>query len=307
MGAYLAKRLAQSVIVVAAVVFIVFIMMFLSGNPALLLLPPDASREEVLEFSRQMGFDRPLWEQFLSFAGNLLQGDFGRSWRFQAPALPLVLERFPATIELALAALVFSLIIAVPVGVLSAVRRNTVFDGAAMVLAMIGQSAPAFWLGIMLILVFAVDFGLFPTSGREGLSSLVLPAVTLGLTLAGRNARLIRSSMLEVLNEDYIKTARAKGLTESRVIGKHAFRNALLPVVTVVGLELGHLLGGAVVVETVFAWPGVGLLAVQAVLGRDYPIVQAVIVISALVFVLTNLLIDLLYVWLDPRISYQGR
>jgi ABC-type dipeptide/oligopeptide/nickel transport system permease component len=307
MGAYLAKRLAQSVIVVAAVVFIVFIMMFLSGNPALLLLPPDASREEVLEFSRQMGFDRPLWEQFLSFAGNLLQGDFGRSWRFQAPALPLVLERFPATIELALAALIFSLVIAVPVGVISAVRRNTVFDGAAMVLALIGQSAPAFWLGIMLILVFAVDFGLFPTSGREGLSSLVLPAVTLGLTLAGRNARLIRSSMLEVLNEDYIRTARAKGLTEGRVIGKHALRNALLPVVTVVGLELGHLLGGAVVVETVFAWPGIGLLAVQAVLGRDYPIVQAVIVISALVFVLTNLLIDLLYVWLDPRISYQGR
>jgi ABC-type dipeptide/oligopeptide/nickel transport system permease component len=305
MAAYLVKRLAQAVIVIAAVVFIVFIMMFLSGNPALLLLPPDASREDVLEFSRQMGFNRPLWEQFLGFAGNLLHGDFGRSWRFQAPALPLVLERLPATIELALSALLFSLLIAVPVGVISAVKRNTVFDGAAMVFALIGQSAPAFWLGIMLILLFAVQLELVPTSGREEWNSLILPAVTLGLTIAGRNARLVRSSMLEVLNEDYIRTARAKGLSEWRVINKHALKNALLPVVTVVGLELGHLLGGAVVVETVFAWPGVGLLAVQAVLGRDYPIVQAVIIISALIFVVTNLLIDLLYTWLDPRISYQ--
>jgi ABC-type dipeptide/oligopeptide/nickel transport system permease component len=305
MAAFLVKRLAQSMIVIAAVVFIVFIMMFLSGDPALLLLPPDASREDIVEFRRQMGFDRPLWEQFFSFAGNLLQGDFGRSWRFQAPALPLVLERLPATIELAVAALVCSLLIAVPLGVVSAVRRNTIFDGVAMVFALIGQSTPAFWLGIMLILVFAVQFGMFPTSGREGLDSLVLPAVTLGLTLAGRNARLVRSSMLEVLNEDYVRTARAKGLSERRVIGKHALKNALLPVLTVVGLELGHLLGGAVVVETVFAWPGIGLLAVQSVLGRDYPVVQAIIIISALVFVLTNLLIDLLYTWLDPRISYQ--
>jgi ABC-type dipeptide/oligopeptide/nickel transport system permease component len=305
MAAFLVKRLAQSMIVIAAVVFIVFIMMFLSGDPALLLLPPDASREDIVEFRRQMGFDRPLWEQFFSFAGNLLQGDFGRSWRFQAPALPLVLERLPATIELAVAALVCSLLIAVPLGVVSAVRRNTIFDGVAMAFALIGQSTPAFWLGIMLILVFAVQFGMFPTSGREGLDSLVLPAVTLGLTLAGRNARLVRSSMLEVLNEDYVRTARAKGLSERRVIGKHALKNALLPVLTVVGLELGHLLGGAVVVETVFAWPGIGLLAVQSVLGRDYPVVQVIIIISALVFVLTNLLIDLLYTWLDPRISYQ--
>jgi peptide/nickel transport system permease protein len=305
MLAYLLKRLAQSVIVVAAVVFIVFIMMFLSGDPALLLLPPDASPDDIAQFRQQMGFDRPLWEQFLSFAGSLLHGDFGRSWRFQAPVLPLVLERLPATIELAVAALVCSLLIAIPVGVISAVRRNTFFDGFAMVFALIGQSTPAFWLGIMLILVFAVQFGMFPTSGREDWDSLVLPAVTLGLTLAGRNARLVRSSMLEVLNEDYVRTARAKGLTEWRVISKHALRNALLPVITVVGLELGHLLGGAVVVETVFAWPGVGLLAVQSVLGRDYPVVQAIIVISALVFVLTNLLIDLLYTWLDPRISYQ--
>jgi peptide/nickel transport system permease protein len=305
MGAYLVRRLAQSLIVIAAVVFIVFIMMFLSGNPALLLLPPDASREEILEFSRQMGFDRPLWEQFFSFAGNLLQGDFGRSWRFQAPVLPLVLERLPATIELAVASLALSLVIAVPIGVISAVKRNTFIDGATMVFALIGQSTPGFWLGIMLILVFAVQLGLVPTSGREHWSSIILPAVTLGLTLAGRNARLVRSSVLEVLNEDYIRTARAKGLPEWRVVTMHGLRNALLPVVTVVGLELGHLLGGAVVIETVFAWPGIGLLAVQGVLGRDYPVVQAVIIISALIFVITNLLIDLLYTYLDPRVSLQ--
>jgi ABC-type dipeptide/oligopeptide/nickel transport system permease component len=307
MGAYLARRLAQSLIVVVAVVFIVFMLMFLSGNPALLLLPPDASREDILAFSHQMGFDRPLWEQFLRFAGNLLLGDFGRSWRFQAPVLPLVLERLPATIELALASLTLSLAIAVPLGVISAVKRNTLIDGLSMVLALIGQSTPAFWLGIMLILVFAVDLGLLPTSGREDWSSIILPAVTLGLTLAGRNARLVRSSVLEVLGEDYIRTARAKGLPEWRVVTMHGLRNALLPVVTVVGLELGHLLGGAVVVETVFAWPGIGLLAVQAVLGRDYPIVQAVIIVSALIFVITNLLIDLLYTYLDPRISLQGQ
>src|SRR5438270_8532752 len=187
MTAFLFKRLAQAVIVIAAVVFIVFIMMFISGNPAQLLLPPDASREDILQFSQQMGFDRPLWEQFFSFAGNLLHGDFGRSWRFQEPALPLVLERFPATIELAVAALFSSLLIAIPLGVISAVKRNTVVDGSAMVFALLGQSTPPFWLGIMLILVFAVQFGLFPTSGREGLISLVLPALTLGLTLAGRN------------------------------------------------------------------------------------------------------------------------
>jgi ABC-type dipeptide/oligopeptide/nickel transport system permease component len=287
------------------VVFIVFIMMFLSGDPVTLLLPPDASPKDIEEFRRQMGFDRPLWEQFFRFAVNLLQGDFGRSWRFQTPALPLVLERLPATIELAVASLVCSLVIALPLGIISAVRRNTIFDSAAMILALIGQSTPAFWLGIMLILVFAVQFGLFPTSGRDSFDSLVLPAVTLGLTLAGRNARLVRSCALEVLNEHYIRTARAKGLPEWLVVVRHALANALLPAVTVIGLELGHLLGGAVVVETVFAWPGIGLLAVQSVLGRDYPVVQAIIIISALVFVITNLLIDLLYTWLDPRISYQ--
>ena len=288
---------------VAVAVFLVFSMMFLSGDPVLLLLPPDASREEIAAFSRQMGFDQPFLVQFASFAGKLATGDFGMSWRFQEPALKVVLEKLPATIELAVAALVLSLLIAVPVGVLSAVRKDSKVDAFSMIFALLGQSIPGFWLGLMLILVFAVDLGWLPTSGRQGWQYLILPALSLGLALAGRNARLVRSCMLEVLNEDYIRTARAKGLPEWKVINKHALRNAMLPIVTLVGLELGSLLGGAVVTESVFSWPGIGLLAVQAINGRDYPVVQAVIIISALGFVLINLAVDLLYPKLDPRIT----
>jgi peptide/nickel transport system permease protein len=303
MSAFVVRRVLQSVIVVACVVFLVFSMLFLSGDPVLLLLPPDASPEEIAAFSKQMGFDLPFWQQFLKFSGNLLVGDFGRSWRFQEPALDVVLERLPATFELAVAALALSLAIAVPVGVASAVRKDTKLDTISMVLALFGQSVPGFWLGLMLILVFAVDLGWLPTSGRQGPQYLILPAVSLALALAGRNARLVRSCMLEVLNEDYIRTARAKGLPEWRVVLKHALKNAMLPVVTIVGLELGTLLGGAVITETVFAWPGIGLLAVQAISGRDYPVVQAVIIVSALCFVVINLIVDLLYTRLDPRIA----
>ena len=302
MAAYILGRLAQAIIVMTLVVLIVFLLMFLSGDPALLLMPPDASRADIEEFRHQMGFDQPMWHQFLHFAGRIALGDFGRSWRFQEPALPVVLERLPVTMELALAALALSLTIAIPIGVLSAIRRNSKTDSVAMVFALLGQSVPGFWLGLMLILVFSVQLGWLPTSGRAGPQYLILPAVSLGLALAGRNARLVRSCMLEVLNEDYIRTARAKGLPEWRVINKHALKNALLPIVTVVGLELGFLL-----IETVFSWPGVGLLAVQAISGRDYPVAQAVILISSVFFVLINLAVDLLYTWLDPRISFARR
>ena len=307
MTAFIARRIAQSLLVVAVVVLLVFLLMFLSGDPASLLLPPDASRADIAAFSRAMGFDRPLWQQFLSYAGHLLQGDFGRSWRFQEAALPLVLSRLPATFELALAALAISLFVAVPVGVISAVRRDTRTDSLAMIAALLGQSVPGFWLGLMLILVFAVQLGWLPTSGRNGLQYLVLPAASLGLALAGRNARLVRSCMLEVLNEDYIRTARAKGLSEFRVVAKHALRNALLPIVTVVGLEFGNLLGGTIITETVFAWPGMGLLAIQAIAGRDYPVVQTVVILSALSFVVINLGVDLIYTRLDPRVTLFRR
>jgi peptide/nickel transport system permease protein len=307
MAAYLLRRLLQSLIVLAVVVAIVFLLLFLSGDPALLLLPPDASRADIALFSHEMGFDRPMAVQFLHFAGNLVHGDFGRSWRFQQPALPIVLERLPATIELAVASLVLALLAGIPLGIYSSLHRDRIGDSAGMVLALLGQSIPSFWLGIMLILLFAVELGLLPTSGRAGLATLILPAVSLALALVGRIARLMRSSMLEVLHEDYIRTARAKGLTEWSVIGMHALKNALLPVLTVAGLEFGHLLGGTVIIETVFAWPGIGLLAVQSVAGRDYPVVQAVILISAVIFILINLAVDLLYLWLDPRIAYGRR
>jgi peptide/nickel transport system permease protein len=303
MSRFVLRRLVHSAFVIAAVVFLVFSMMFLSGDPALLLLAPDASREEVEAFRKAMGFDQPFLVQFGGFAGRLLMGDFGQSWRFQDSALVIVLERLPATIELAVAALLLSLVIALPVGIVSAIRKDTKFDTASMVLALSGQSVPGFWLGLMLILVFAVELGWLPTSGRQGPTYLILPALSLGLALAGRNARLVRSCMLEVLKEDYIRTARAKGLSEWRVINKHALKNALLPIITIVGLELGTLLGGAVITETVFSWPGIGLLAVQAIAGRDYPVVQAVIIVSAVGFVLINFIVDVLYTWLDPRIS----
>jgi ABC-type dipeptide/oligopeptide/nickel transport system permease component len=307
MGAYLLRRLLQSLIVLVTVVAIVFLLLFLSGNPALLLLPPDASRADIAQFSHEMGFDQPLATQFVHFAGQLLQGDFGRSWRFQQPALPIVLERLPATIELAVAALLLALAAGIPLGIYSALHRDRVGDSAGMVLALLGQSIPSFWLGIMLILVFAVGLGLVPTSGRDGLATLILPASSLALALVGRIARLMRSSMLDVLHEDYIRTARAKGLTEWLVVGRHALKNAMLPVITVIGLEFGHLLGGTVIIETVFGWPGIGLLAVQSVTGRDYPVVQAIILISATLFILINLAVDLLYLWFDPRIAYGKR
>ncbi len=307
MARYLLDRTLQALLVIAGVTIIVFSLRYLSGDPASLLVSPDATREEVAELSAQMGFDQPFWIQFGRFVGQLLQGDLGFSWRQQEPALDLVLERIPATIELAVCALVFSLAVAIPIGVISAVKRDTGFDTAAMILALIGQSTPVFWLGLMLVLVFAVQLGWLPTSGAEEPTSIILPAVALGLGLSGRNARLVRSSMLEVLGEDYIRSARAKGMSEWKVVGKHALKNALLPVVTVVGLELGSLLGGAVITESVFSWPGMGLLAYQAVSGSDYPVVQAVILVGALVFTLTNLLVDLLYMRLDPRITLTGR
>lgn len=304
---FILSRALQAIVVLACVVLVVFSLMFLSGDPAVLQLPLDASPEDLAEYRRLMGLDQPFHVQFTTFVGNLLQGDFGMSWRYQRPALQVVLERLPATVELAMLSLLIALVIAVPVGVLSAVYRNGKIDTVAMIVALLGQSTPTFWLGTMFILLFAVNLGWLPTSGRGGFEHLILPALSLGVFLAGRNARLVRSAMLEVLNDDYIRTARAKGAPEWRVINVHALKNALLPVVTMVGLELGSLLGGAVIIESVFSWPGIGLLSVQAVGGRDYPVVQAVIIVAALIFVVTNLIIDLLYMWLDPRISYERR
>jgi peptide/nickel transport system permease protein len=302
---FLARRLAQAALVVVGVSLVVFFVIRLSGDPTYLLLPPTATEEDRVRLARQLGLDRPIWVQYGIFAQRALGGDFGRSLRFGEPVIPLVLERLPATLELTVAALVVSLLISIPAGILSALRRNKASDSMIMLGALFGQSMPVFWLGIMLILLFAVRLEIFPTSGRGSLMHLALPAVTLGFYSTARVTRLVRAGMLDVMGQDYIRTAWAKGLPRRRVIVKHALRNTLIPVVTIVGLELGTLLGGAVITETIFAWPGIGRLAVTAIFQRDYPVVQAVVMVTALVFVVCNLLVDLAYGWLDPRIRFD--
>ena len=305
MSVYLLRRLAQSVLVLLGVSFVVFFILYLTGDPALVLLPPDATAQDIAEFRARMGFNDPFIVQYGRFLGGALRGDFGQSVRHGEPAFHLVLERLPATLELSGAALFITLLLAIPAGVVSAVRRNTVADYVATVVALLGQSMPTFWLGIMLILIFSVQFNVLPSSGRGGLEHLLLPAVTLGLFTTARVTRLTRSGMLEVLNQDYIRTARAKGVSGQPVVWKHAFKNAAIPIVTIVGIELGTLLGGSVITETIFAWPGVGRLSVQAIYNRDYPVVQAAVFLLALTFVLINLVVDLLYTYLDPRIRLR--
>jgi ABC-type dipeptide/oligopeptide/nickel transport system permease component len=300
---YILKRLFHSIFVLIGISVVVFIILHLTGDPAALLMPMDATPEQVAQFRKEMGFTDPLLVQYWRFFKGTLRLDFGLSFRHSQPALDLVLERMPATIQLTITAMIIAMIIAVPVGIISAIRRNSILDHIGMTGALLGQSTPVFWLGIMLILVFSVTFQWFPSSGRGTLEHLILPAVTLGMFSMARTARMMRSSMLEVLGQEYMKTARAKGLSPRMVILKHALKNALIPVVTIVGMELGTLLGGAVITETVFAWPGVGRLAVQAIYNRDYPVVQAAVFLLASIFVLVNLVVDILYTYLDPRVK----
>ena len=281
---------------------VVFVVMRLSGDPVPLLLPPDAPRSEIFRVRAELGLDRPLLVQYAVFLGNILRGDFGRSIHFRQPASRVVAEYLPATFELGLTAFALALLVAVPIGVLSAVRRNSLLDHAAMGFALIGQSAPTFFLGILFILVVSLKLGLLPTSGREGWRTLILPALTLGAFAMASIARLTRSAMLEVLRADYIRTARAKGLSEMFVVAKHTLKNAAVPIVTITGLQFGSLLGGAVVTETVFSWPGIGRLAIQSIYNRDYPVVQCTVFLSAVLFILINFVIDLLYGFLDPRV-----
>ena len=305
MKVFLARRLLQSLLVLLGVSFVVFGILYLTGDPALVLLPPDATPEDVQKFRESMGFNDPFFVQYGRFLAGALQGNFGKSIRHDESAFHLVVERMPATFELAGAALVIALGLAIPAGIVSAVRRNTVLDYVSTVVALLGQSMPTFWLGIMLILLFSVQLNLLPSSGRGTLQHLLLPAVTLGLFTTARVTRLTRSGMLEVLSQDYIRTARAKGVSGPPVVWKHAFKNAAIPIVTIVGIELGTLLGGSVITETIFAWPGVGRLSVQAIYNRDYPVVQAAVFLLASTFVLVNLVVDLLYTYLDPRIRLR--
>ncbi len=303
MKVYIIRRLFHSIFVLIGISVVVFIILHLTGDPAALLMPMDATPEQVAQFRQEMGFNDPLIVQYWRFFKGTLRGDFGHSFRHNQPALSLVLERMPATIQLTLAALAIALIIAIPVGIISAIKRNTILDHIGMTGALLGQSTPVFWLGVMLILIFSVILQWFPSSGRGSIENLVLPAITLGMYSMARTARMMRSSMLEVLGQEYMKTAKAKGLSPHMVILKHALKNASIPVITIVGMELGTLLGGAVITETIFAWPGVGRLAVQAIYNRDYPVVQAAVFVLASIFVLVNLLVDIIYTYLDPRVK----
>ena len=305
MPGFVLRKILHTAFVAFGVVTLVFAALRLSGDPAATMLPGDASVDELVALRRQLGLDRPLWLQYLQFLGGALSGDFGTSFRHQQPALPLVLERLPATLELAGAALLLAVALALPLGVLAAVYRGRLIDVAAMAFAVVGQATPYFWMGIMLILIVSVELAWLPTSGRGGLERLILPAITLGTHFAASLARLTRTSMLEVFGQQFVTTARAKGLSEWSVVLGHTLKNAAVPVITLIGLQFGTLLGGAVVTETIFAWPGVGRLAVQSVFVRDYPVVQAGVFVLALTFVAINLLVDLLYGVLDPRIRRE--
>ncbi|CAN5630142.1 ABC transporter permease [soil metagenome] len=303
MKAYIARRLLYAAFVLLGVSIIVFFLVRLTGDPAGLMMPLDATAEDVARMRRALGFDRPLPIQYADFLIRALQGDFGTSIRHQQPAMGMVLGRLPATLQLMGMALFVALIIAVPLGILSALYPNSFIDRFGVVMALVGQAVPNFFLGIVLILFFSVQMNLLPSSGRGGIEHLLLPAVTLGTASAAFINRLLRSSLREVLGTDYIRTARAKGRSRREIVFHHALRNAAIPVVTVIGLQIVQLVGGAIVTETVFAYPGAGLLLVQSLGNRDIPVIQAFVLLIAVVVIVVNLVIDLLYGWLDPRIS----
>jgi peptide/nickel transport system permease protein len=312
-GGYVLRRILQTVPVLLGVSLLAFaVMHVVPGDPVRLIAGPDAPESVVLRIRTELGLDRPLYEQYASFLGRALHGDLGRSLRSRAPVVDEIVARFPATLELTTASMLIAVVAGVPLGLIAAVRRSTWVDYLAMLTSLSTLSMPVFWLAIVAIWLFSLQLGWLPVSGRagppwqwDGFRHLVLPAVTLATTSLAITSRLTRSGMLEVLGREYVTTAWAKGLPPLGVVGKHALKNALIPVVTVVGLQYGFLLGGAVVTETIFAWPGVGRLAMTAILQRDYPVVQGCVLLVAVLFVLVNLLVDLLYGWLDPRIRFE--
>jgi peptide/nickel transport system permease protein len=303
MPAYLIQRLGGALLVMFGVVSLVFLLIHLiPGDPVEVMLGESASGADREALRATLGLDQTLLAQYLGYLGGLMQLDLGTSIHFRRPVTELLLERLPATGLLAAATLLVTILLALPLGIMAAVRRNTAWDTGAMGFSMLGVSIPNFWLGPLLILVFSLWLGWFPVSGQGGFGSVVLPALTLGTGLTAVLSRMVRSSMLEVLGEDYIRTARAKGLPPHRVVLQHGLRNALLPVITLLGLQLGALLAGAVITETVFSWPGVGLLMIEAIQSRDYPVVQACVLLISLSYVIVNLMTDIAYAWIDPRI-----
>jgi peptide/nickel transport system permease protein len=306
MRAYLLSRLGQTLLVVFLSLTAVFFLVRLGGDPVLLFLPMDIQAKDLTEFRQRLGFNDPPAVQYGRFIGHAVRGDFGESLRYKNDALQLVLDRLPATLALAAAALGLTFCVAVPVGVLSAVRRGSLLDLLGMGGAVLGQAVPGFWLGLMMIYLFSVRLGWLPTGGMGGPLHFIMPCVVLASFYAARMARLTRSSVLDTLNEEFVLTARSKGLAERVVIGKHTLKNSAIPIVTLAGLDTGQLLGGAVITETIFAWPGLGRLTVQALLNRDFPVVLAAVFVFSVTYTLINLAVDLLYGWLDPRTRRQA-
>lgn len=305
MKGYVLGRLVSGFIVILLALTAVFFMLRLSGDPVLLLAPMDTSRANLEEIRERMGFNDPLPVQYGRFMGDALQGDFGNSSRERRPAMDVVLERLPATLQLGAAALAISVVVGIPLGIVSAVKHGTGWDTVARVISVAGQAIPGFWLGVLLIMLFAVNLGWLPTSGRGTTQHIILPAITLSALSTARYARLTRSTMLDVLGQDYIRTAKAKGLTGWVILSRHALKNASVSLITMTGLEIGRLIEGAVIVEQVFAWPGMGRVTVQALLNRDFAVVMAAVMLFAVMYTVANLLADLAYGWANPQVRLR--
>ena len=305
MSRYLAARAAQAVVAIFFALTAVFFLVRITGDPVILFLPLDVQPKDISEFRHLLGFDQPVWVQYLAFLDRAAHGDFGASLRYRVPALPLVLHRFPATLELAAVSLALVALVAVPIGILSAARRGSVVDALGIAVTALGQAVPGFWLGLMLIWIFGVWLHWLPVGGFGGWRHFVLPAVTLAAFYAAQIARVTRSAVLDALGQDYVRTARAKGIREAGVLVRHVLKNAAIPVVTVFGLNAGQVLGGAVVTETIFAWPGLGGYILNALVGRDFPVVMVGVFFTSVIYVAMNFLVDLSYLWLNPQVRYQ--
>jgi peptide/nickel transport system permease protein len=305
MKGYLIRRLGYSFLSLFLLSLTIFLLVRVAGDPAVLLVEPGASKDDIEMIRQQFGLDRPLWVQYGSFVASVGRGDFGQSFYYRMPVFELYLSLLPNSLLLALAAMAFSLLVGIPTGIVAAVRVNQWWDSAGKIFALLGLSMPSFWVGLLMILFFSVYLGWFPSSGSGTAWHLVMPAIALGWVFAAAHMRLTRSAMLEVLGSEYVKLARLKGLPETLVIAKHAFKNALIPVLTLAGINLMIMVNVAVVVETVFAWPGVGRLLYEGISFRDFPVVQATVLLGGTMIVLVNLVVDVLYAVIDPRIRYQ--
>ena len=303
---YLLKRIFWLFVIVLGVITVVFFLIhFIPGDPVDIMLGENARPIDKEMLHHELGLDKPLFSQYINFVKNTARGNLGHSLHSKQPVVSIILKKYPATIELMLAAIIVALIIAMPLGILSALKQYSFMDNTSLIISLLGISMPNFWLGPLLIILFSLQLGWLPVSGRGGLTHIILPAITLGTAMAAILTRMIRSSLLDVLDEDYITTAKAKGMAYKRVILKHALKNALIPVITIVGLQVGALLTGSIITEMIFAWPGLGRLTIQAIYTRDYPLVQGCVLVIAMSYVFVNLLTDIVYTFIDPRIHYH--